>query len=115
MARLLIKLENPPPPKETAQIPLGDGMFALVDKEDFENLNKYTWFAKKSNVCYYAVRVVKSKNSSYLVRMHRQITHCPNNLVVHHKHGNSLDNRKENLQPMTEEQHRAFHPHLNFP
>lgn len=111
---LQIKYEDQDPQKPHSTIELTNGFIALVNTEDYENLNQYKWFAKKSNVCWYAVRLVKSKNSSYLVRMHRQITHCIDGLVVHHKNHNSLDNRKSNLILLTPDQHLEFHPGKHF-
>ncbi|MCK5607231.1 hypothetical protein KAR91_35435 [Candidatus Pacearchaeota archaeon] len=97
-----------------ALIPLGDGRFAIIDKEDEERIAKYKWFAHRSRSMLYAMRKVTSKNSVYYVRMHRQIMHTPQGLITHHKNRNPLDNRKENLQNMTDEDHDTIHGKNHF-
>ena len=44
-----------------------------------------------------------------MIFMHRQITHCPNDKVVHHINHDGLDNRKANLLNMTTDQHKKIH------
>mgnify|MGYP001568999192 CR=1 FL=1 len=58
----------------TKRIPLTKGQFALVDKEDFEELNKHKWY---TSIWGYAIRnatiaVGKRKTT----RMHRVIAGC---------------------------------------
>jgi len=101
-------------------------MIALVDDEDFERVNAYKWcvshegrgtkyyairrqlikggkrtkkYSKKRKVHYYHYESVK-------IRMHRFILNMPlgkdDELVVDHLNGDSLDNRKENLEIVTQ-------------
>jgi len=85
------------------QIPLTQGMFALVDDDDFEALSKWKWHANKSKGNYYACRNsprVNKKRTS--IKMHRQIMNVPNDgLFIDHINGNGLDNRRENLRLCT--------------
>jgi len=90
-------------------IGLTKGLICIVDQEDFINLSKWRWHAHLSHGRYYAMRTVHSKNSIYQVRMHRQIMHTPNNQFTHHKNRCTLDNRKKNLQNVTDEQHKKIH------
>jgi hypothetical protein len=76
------------------KIPLGRGLYALVDDEDYEQLSKLNWHLhqSKNNDGYYA-----SSN----LKMHRLITNAPPGTVVDHINGNKLDNRKKNLRLCT--------------
>lgn len=85
------------------QIPLTQGQVALVDDEDFEELNKYKWFAVRQRTGnFYASRcIVKRTNDSWnqkFIIMHRIISRTPDNLICDHKNGNGLDNRQKNLR-----------------
>ncbi len=79
------------------KIELTQGKYAIVDPEDYEELNKYKWFAKKTKHTYYAARMENRKR----VYMHRQIMRPGEGLVVDHKNHKGFDNRKTNLQIVT--------------
>jgi hypothetical protein len=79
------------------EIILSKGMVALVDDEDFDELNKFKWFAEKSDNTYYAGRNDYTRKNKH-VKMHREITSAPLGKVVDHINHNGLDNRKENLR-----------------
>lgn len=73
--------------------------FAIVDFEDYEIVNQYNWHAVKCNTKWYAVAWINKMN----MKLHRFILKLPkakNNLelIVDHKNGNGLDNRKCNLR-----------------
>jgi hypothetical protein len=91
------------------KIELTQGKFAVVDPEDFEKLNAYKWYAQKSyNNNFYAVRMTHGPHGiRKFISMHRQITKPPPSLVVDHKDGNGLNNRKENLRIATEAQNHC--------
>lgn len=73
------------------KIPLTRNRVALVDDEDFEELNKHKWTSSSHG---YAKRAIFGKT----VYMHREILGKVDGLEVDHKNGNGLDNRKENLR-----------------
>lgn len=84
------------------EIQLTRGKVALVDDDDFDNLNQWKWYSVKSgsgNV-YYAVRSEKKKP----IRMHHCILTCPLGMQIDHINGNGLDNRKGNLRNVTQRQ-----------
>ena len=84
------------------RIKLTQGKYALVEVEDFEELSKYKWHAKKSRSNCYACRSVKlpdGKRKS--ISMHRWLINPPEGLLVDHKNRISLDNRRSNLRPAT--------------
>ena len=71
-------------------IPLTRGKLAVVDNEDFEELNKYKW-------CFdgqYAQR----RENGISIRMHSQMMHPPKGQEVDHINRNKLDNRRSNLR-----------------
>lgn len=91
-----------------ARIPLGKGLFAIVDPEELAWLNKYRWFARKSKCRWYALRKFVMDGKEYTMRMHRQLTGCPRDMAVHHKNRNTLDNRKSNLEIIEPKLHSAL-------
>lgn len=78
-------------------IPLGKGLWAIVDKADYAWLSQYRWFPKRSHSNWYAVRRIRKGGKDRLIRMHREITNCPPDQQVHHWNGNTLDNRRSNM------------------
>jgi hypothetical protein len=89
-----------PKDKPAGQKPV-EARFAIVDVEDYEKLSQYDWhYYETGNKNYYAVRFKGAK----IVSMHRTVMNEPINLVVDHKDGNGLNNRKENLRVVTRTQ-----------
>lgn len=93
------------------QIKLTKGQVTLVDDEDFEELNKWSW---KLSTNGYAIRCPsngKTENGRYkytTIRMHRVIMRTPNGLETDHINGNRLDNRKCNLRNITRADNLAY-------
>ena len=82
---------------------------ALVDDDNFEELNKYNWCAIKGYNKYYAARI-SSRNSietRKLIHMHRVILGITDKLKVDHINGDGLDNQKSNLREATSAQNSA--------
>lgn len=92
------------------KIPLTRGKFALVDDQDFEWLNQWKWYAKESmGGRFYAARKVQiarinGKQKMKTLGMHRFLMNPPEEKVVDHINGNTLDNRKENLRVVSQHQ-----------
>jgi hypothetical protein len=76
------------------EILLTQGKTALVDDDDFDNLNKYNW---QYNNCGASRYFVKEKLRSKIY-MHRQILNAPCNFEVDHIDRNRLNNQKNNLR-----------------
>jgi len=82
------------------KIKLTRGQFALVDDEDYEELNQFKWYALKKRYTFYARRSIyidsKTITSCY---MHRQILGLVDrNIQCDHKDTNGLNNQKSNLR-----------------
>ncbi len=79
------------------RIPLTQGQFAIVDQENFEELNKHKWCATRGKHTFYACRRENGKT----ILMHRQIMRTPAGMVVDHIDRNGLNNRVRNLRNCT--------------
>lgn len=93
------------------KIPLTQGKFAIVDDEDFHYLSRFKWriwngSSKQPNNTIYAARSLMFKSPDGVqigrkkdrwIYMHEEIVPTKQNLLTHHKNGDTLDNRKENL------------------
>ena len=87
---------------EYKELPLKNGMIALVDSEDFDFLNQWTWTARKAtNIHYYAQRKRWVNGKKKYIKMHRLIMNAPDNMVVDHINRNTLDCRKSNMRLCT--------------
>lgn len=97
------------------QIRLTKGLYALVSDYDYPYLMQWSWCASHESrgTKWYAVR----REGGVKIRMHRAIIERPSGLmidgviahykipeghVVDHKNHNSLDNRRENLEVVTQ-------------
>lgn len=82
------------------KIKLTQGEFALVDDEDFDELNKFKWHVGKyyKKNCLYALRKTFDKGKKKSVLMHRQIMLTPRGMVTDHKDHNGLNNQRSNLR-----------------
>lgn len=88
-------------------IALDKGMFALVDDEDFDRLQQYTWHARKARSTYYAMTPVLTGGRQENVRMHRLIVGAAQGVEVDHRDGAGLNNQKSNLRQATPSQNRC--------
>lgn len=78
------------------QIPLTQGLFALVDDEDYEYLSQWNWFAVRHRKTYYAQRSQFSNGQRETIHMHREIMRTPDDMLCDHKDGNGLNNQRYN-------------------
>lgn len=93
--------------KAMKEIILSNGMIAIVDDEDFEELNKYKWHYSigSSQRKGYARRMKMTDRKTRRIYMHRVIMGLDGNpdrtFMVDHIDRNPLNNSKENLRICT--------------
>ena len=80
-----------------------------IDTEDWGRVGRYKWSINKNDSnkhknVFYAVSTsnLAIKELKRGVRLHRLITSCPEDMVVDHISGNTLNNKKSNLRIVTE-------------
>jgi hypothetical protein len=90
-----------------ATIQVSRGRNALVDVADFPSLAAFAWTLARgqSGVCYAGRNVWLDESSKYRrVGMHRILAGDPAGMVVDHRNGDGLDNRRANLRVATNTQ-----------
>ena len=77
------------------RIPLTRGLFTVVDDDDYGWLSEFSWYAQKDSrgKLYAATSVMDS-----IEYLHRMIMDEDGDTKVDHLNGDTLDNRKENLE-----------------
>ena len=101
MARELVPVDIESALAEGAKlIPLTQDKFAIVDAEDYEWLNQHKWHVLKHGRTEYA----GSYQDGKYIKMHRVLLSAPAGLVVDHRDGNGLNNRKSNLRLCTHQE-----------
>ena len=87
------------------RIKLTRGQYAIVDPEDFEQLNQYKWNCTHYGYAMRAVSVGSGKGKKQAaVYMHAAVCPAPKGMITDHINRNPLDNRKANLRPATQKQ-----------
>ncbi len=85
---------------------LNNKMEAIVDKEDYLFLNRFTWTADKKGKTFYALTSVFLAGKRHNIYMH-QLIMLLRGKVVDHANRNGLDNRRLNLRYCDKSQNLA--------
>ena len=107
---MLVKIVQTVDIKETRFVPVGKNHFTIVDKSVFVMVRAYKWRTHKSHSLVYVVRTGYKNGKRGLIFIHRWLTHCPTGMEVHHKNGNTFDNRRDNLEIV----HPKYHPRIRI-
>lgn len=85
-----------------AEIALTRGLVAVVDQSDHAALARYRWYAvpRSNGKGFYAAR----NSNGARVWMHRAILRAPAGVLVDHKDGDGLNNRRGNLRLASHQQ-----------
>lgn len=88
------------------KLKLTQGKYAILDKEDYENLKKFKWHYGEYGKTGYAKRLIwdKKNKKSKIVRMHHFVLPLRKGYMVDHINGNGIDNRRNNLRLVTKSQ-----------
>jgi hypothetical protein len=84
-------------------------IYTLVDDEDYDYLNQWTWNVSKGKLdTLYVVRIKcgKTRKDQKTISMHRTIMNFPKDKVVDHIDHNALNNQKSNLRICTQTQNK---------
>ncbi|MFA5783567.1 MAG: AP2 domain-containing protein [Phycisphaerae bacterium] len=85
------------------RIALTQGYFAIVDADDYEQLNKYKWHVRVDRTPTSRGYAYRSEGKTKIA-MHRQILNAPQQLYCDHINHDGLDNRRANLRLCTPQQ-----------
>jgi hypothetical protein len=88
------------------RIPLGDGIYTIIDVDVFYRLGHHKWHLRGSRgKRFYAIRSVKIGHGlAKQLSLHREIMNEPKGVLIDHQNLNSLDNRLANLRTATQSQ-----------
>ena len=87
------------------KIYLGEGEWTILEPGDYYRLRHFKWRLLGNGWNFYTVRDVKTKPyRTKVVSLHREIMNHPQDFLVDHRNGDSLDNRKANLRLATHSQ-----------
>lgn len=89
------------------KIDLGYGYWTIVDVDVYYRLGRFKWTAcGRNDDSLYAARILRKTEFGRIKYMylHREIMKPPKGLLVDHKNGDSLDNRRANLRLATHSQ-----------
>jgi hypothetical protein len=89
------------------RIYLDEGKWTIVDCEDYYRFAGFKWCLGGGKGRFYAIRGQRIGDDDLkIVRLHRLIMNAPEGLLVDHKIGEGLDNKRSNLRLATRSQNQ---------
>lgn len=88
------------------EIPLTQGKVALIDDEDWPLVKDYKWHAHKVRNVWYAETNIKVDGKRKTLKMNYLFVQPQKGYKTDHINGDGLDNRRENLRLVTEQQNQ---------
>ena len=86
----------------------GKGKYCVVDDDIFERYGELRWYLSDTG---YAVR----RNNHKTERLHRLVMNCPREMIIDHRNGDKLDNRRCNLRICTQEENaKNYHGTVGY-
>lgn len=82
----------------TSFLLLTNGEYALVDDKDYKELCQYTWQQLPNGYVAHATTV---EGQIIYLLLHRAVMEARDDILVDHRDGNRLDNRRANLRTAT--------------
>jgi hypothetical protein len=81
------------------ELELSQGLVALVDDADFDQVGQFKWSAHRTKYAIYAcTRTPRGNGPRKTILLHRFLMKPPEGFVVDHISGNGLDNTRANLR-----------------
>ena len=72
-------------------------VYTMVDDNDYELLNQWSWRFRDNGYTKYVFRTIRFNGKIYVFYMHRFLLHTPEQLQVDHIDGNGLNNQRNNI------------------
>ena len=77
------------------RIYLGEDEWTILDQQDYCRLKHFKWVINGNGTKFYAARFIKiGPGKAKIMRLHREIMNPPEDLLVDHRNGDSLDTHK---------------------